>query len=443
MGKKKKREEEVPVIREKKRKKTFAFLDKQFDSLDLATVKRHIVILIIAALITKFVVIIATGSVFHSFIDLFDIGYYYEHALPLLQGQIPYVNYQVDYPVLVFVPITIALVPATIAQNVMVFVYTFQLLMVLCDLMSLVCIYLIALKIWNEKTALIAGLVYATAFSTAYFVLTKYDAFPTMLLMLAVLFTVYGKSMQGYIFAVIGFFAKMFPVIAVPFMILHNAKSTSIKQEIFSVVKVAVPLFVILFIPIFILHPASINTYLFATGSGVGVYVNSATYTLYTYIHEIGHLGVSSDALSLVMYAIMGIVFLLLLYLAYTEKEQNPKKLLKIVLCAIFSLVFFTKFHSPQYIVWFTPFLCLLISDDLIKIGLFYVTQIFAYIEFPLMFGNYYVNLQYVNPVGSASWYLTLIFFTLEYLALLALVFLIIRPHEGFRERIKKMVSRT
>ncbi|MCX6690448.1 MAG: hypothetical protein NTZ39_12280, partial [Methanoregula sp.] len=92
MGKKKKREEELPVIREKKRKNAFSFLNKQFDTLDPTTIKRHIAILILAALVTKFVVIIVTGSVFHSFIDLFDIGYYYEHALPLLQGQLPYVN---------------------------------------------------------------------------------------------------------------------------------------------------------------------------------------------------------------------------------------------------------------------------------------------------------------------------------------------------------------
>jgi len=442
MGKKKKREGESPVIREKKSKIAFPFLNKQFGTIDPAMVRRHIAILILAALFTKFVIIIATVSVFHSFIDLFDIGYYYEHAIPIFQGQLPYVNYQVDYPILAFIPITMALVPATIAQNAMVFVYSFQLLMVLCDILLMICIYLIAIHIWNEKTAFIAGLIYATAFSTAYFVLTKYDAFPTMLLMLAVLFTIYGMSTRGYIFMVLGFFAKIFPVIAAPFMILYNAKSTSIKQEIFTAAKVAVPLFVILFLPIFILRPATINTYLFATGSGVGVYVNSATFTLYTYLHEVGHLGISSDAVSLVMYAIMGIVFLLLVYLAYTGKEQKPKTFLKILLCAIFSLVFFTKFHSPQYIVWFTPFLCLLVSDDLIKIVLFYVTQVFAYIEFPLMFGNYYVNLEYVNPVGSASWYLTLIFFTLEYLALLVLVFLIIRPHEGFRESIQKMVAR-
>jgi hypothetical protein len=58
------------------------------------------------------------------------------------------------------------------------------------------------------------------------------------------------------------------------------------------------------------------------------------------------------------------------------------------------------------------------------------------------MFRSYYVNLEYVHPVGSASWYLTLFFFTLEYLALLVLVYLIIRPPEGILGNIKGKIFR-
>ncbi len=52
--------------------------------------------------------------------------------------------------------------------------------MVVCDIVTLLCIYFIALKIHNSKTAFLAGLIYATAFSTSYFVLTKYDASPDL-----------------------------------------------------------------------------------------------------------------------------------------------------------------------------------------------------------------------------------------------------------------------
>ena len=197
-------------------------------------------------------------------------------------------NYSFDYPILLFVPITIAFVPALAFQNAMGFVYTFQFLMVVCDIVTLLCIYFIALKIHNSKTAFLAGLIYATAFSTSYFVLTKSDAFPTCMLMLAVLVTVYELNMKGYIAAGLGFFAKIFPAIAFPFLILYNSKKTSLKDEIIAILKVMAPLSLVLLLPVLVIHPEAIKTYLFATGTSVGVYVNTATYTLYSWFNDIG-----------------------------------------------------------------------------------------------------------------------------------------------------------
>jgi hypothetical protein len=143
-----------------------------------------------------------------------------------------------------------------------------------------------------------------------------------------------------------------------------------------------------------------------------------------------------------VMYGLMAITILYLLYIAYTDTEKRPVTLLKTLLGALIAVIVFTKFHSPQYIVWFTPFLCLLVADDMYKIVLFYVVQVFAYIEFPLMFGSFYTNLAYTNAVGSSGWYTTLVFFTLQYFVLLVLVFAIIRPTGGLLRVIQEKTSR-
>jgi len=431
MGKKNKIDVEPSEKRGKKVKHPFSFLNVEFGNVDLQTVKRHLLILILASILTKFIVIFATTSVFHSFIDFFDIGTYFEHAIPLMEGQLPYINYQIEYPILLFIPIALAFIPAMVLQSQMAFVFSFQILMVLCDILIVLCVYFIGLKIWSEKTAFFGGLFYATAFSTAYFVLTKSDAFPTCILMVALLFTIYGMNSKGYISATLGFFTKIFPVVALPFMVLYNAKSTSLKTELISAGKIFLLFCIFLLLPFALINPKVISTYLFATGGSLGVYVNTATFTIYSYLHDVFHLGITPASVSTAMYVLMGITLLILLYFAYAESEKNPTNLIKLVLCAIFSLVFFTKFHSPQYLVWFTPLLALLVADDIVKIVLFYITQIFAYIEFPLMFGKYYVNLNYTNPVGSADWYLTLCFFTLEYIAFILLLYSIIRPKEG------------
>ena len=438
MGKKNKTDGDASGKKGKPGSQSLDFLTVKIENVDIQMVKSHLFYLVLASLLTKFIVIIVTTTIFHSFIDYFDIQFYFEHAAKILEGQLPYISYNFDYPVLIFVPILIALIAALLFQSSLAFAYTFQILMVLCDLITILCIYFIALKIRNEKAAFHAGLIYATAFSTAYFVLTKYDAFPTCLLMLAVLFTVYGMNMKGYFSAGLGFFAKIFPAIAFPFFILYNAKKNSLKAEIIAVLKVIIPLSIVLLLPVLVIRPESIRTYLFATGANVGIYVNTATYTLYSWLNGIGHLGVSPETVSLVMYGLMGITILYLLYTAYMDTEKRPVTLLKTLLCAFIAVIFFTKFHSPQYIVWFTPLLCLLVADDIYKVVLFYIVQVFAYIEFPLMFGSFYTNLEYTNTVGSSGWYITLVFFTLQYLAILILVISIIRPPRGLLRTLQE-----
>jgi hypothetical protein len=436
MGKKNRNEDEQTASRRGKRgNNPFSLFGTRFDSVDSDMVKQHIGILIVATIVMKFIIAGISNGI--SFVDYFDISVYLNSATPLLQGQIPYVNYQFEYPVLMFIPIILAFIPAVLTQNGMVFALSFQLLMVLCDIVIVLCVYFIGMKIYSEMTAFYAGLIYATAFSTAYFVITKSDAFPTALLMLGLLFTVYGRKTPGYGGASAGFFTKMFPAIALPFMVFYNAKKSTLKEEILSGGKIFLAFCIALLLPLAILNPATIRTYLFATGGAVGVYVNTATYTLYSYLHDVLPLGISAGTISTIMYGLMGLLLLLLVYMAYADREMSEKRLLKYVLCGIFCLVFFTKFHSPQYIVWFTPLLAILVADDLVKIGLFFFSQLLAYIEFPLMFGNWYTNLAYTNPVGTSGWYLTLGFFTLEAIVFIVLLYYTVRPEEGIMKRIK------
>lgn len=441
MGKKGKRESESEVYKKRKETGCCSVLGITLGSADKGTVQHHLLILVAACILMKFVVVFFTTAIFHSFIDYFDIGTYFNHTLPLLQGQIPYLDYQIEYPVLALLPILIALIPAILTNNVLLFILSFQFLMLLCDIVTTVCVYLIALKIWDEKRAFLSAGLYVTSFSASYFVITKYDAFPTCLLMLALLFTLYGMKMKGYLCSGLGFFAKIYPAVAIPFFVLHNSKNTSLKEEIISALKIIIPLCAILFIPFILLRPDVIKTYLFTTGSSAAVYANTLTYAVYAYIVDIGHLGITIEACSIVMYFIMGIIGIALLWSAYRDPEKRPVTLIKLIACTLITAVLFTKFHSPQYIVWYTPLLALLAADDLITIILFYFYQALAYIEFPLMFGSFYTNLEYTAPAGSATWYGTLFFFTAEFSVFILLTLLVLRPQYGYMEAGKNILG--
>lgn len=409
-----------------------------FGSLDSRVIKRRILILIFICLITNFLILIVTPTIFHSFIDLFDFGYYIEHMISVANGKIPYVDFGFDYPPLAFLPILLAFIPAFLFNDFFIFVYSFQILMVMCNLITTICIYLIGLKIYNDRIAFFSGVLYATAFSTAYFVLTKYDAFPTCLLMLAVLFTVYDMNIRGYLASFFGLIAKIYPGMSLPFLLLYNAKTTSVKQEVYSVLKIFVPLTVIILVPVIIFKPGILFSYFSVSLIRSSVYANTATFTIYTYLHDVSNLGISSTILSNLMYFIMGFILLFLVIIAWVNPKKEPRHLIKFLLISIFTVVFCMKYHSPQYIVWFTPFVCLLIADTLYGVILFYVTQLLTYLEFPLLFGSLYNNTEYLSPTGSYGWYLALIFFSIEYAAYLILVYLAVKPS---MTHLKKFVS--
>lgn len=436
MGKKKKQHTNLDItdkeiITDNKKKtnaQEFSVFNLSFGSLDSQIIKRHILYLILLSILIKFFIIFATTSIFNSFIDYFDFQYYLQSALNIAQGQIPYANFGFDYPPLAFIPIFLAFIPAVLLNSVSIFVLFFQVQMVICDILIVICVYLIGLKLYKEKIAFFAAFLYATAFSAAYFVLTKYDAFPASILMLAVLFSVYNRTIQGYIAIIFGFFVKIFPVIALPFVAFYNAKSTSLKQEIINILKIGIPVSVIFLLPVIILKPGILLSYLSGSLVRSDVYVNTATYALYAYLHDVFNLGISTTIISNFMYLVMGFVLLFLVVIAWVDPKKEPRHLLKFLLLSIFTVVFCMKYHSPQYIVWFTPFVCLLIADTLSGVILFYVTQILTYMEFPLLFGTLYVNGEYLSPTGSYGWYLALFFFTLEYAAYLVLMYLAVKP---------------
>jgi len=428
MGKKSKDEKTPSVKRRKSGRIPFHFLHERFDKLDETVVRHHIFYIILLAVITKIAVLFLTTSVFHSFVDLFDFAYYLEHGMMVLQGQVPYLDFPFDYPPLALVPILLAIIPALLTMNQDAFVLTFQVLMVICDVCTALCIYFIGLKIYDEKKAFVAALMYSAAFSTAYFVLTKYDAFPTSLLMVAVLFTIYGMNMRGYLADTAGALAKIFPLIALPFIIFYNAGRTSLRQELLQALKIFIPLFVLVALPVLVIKPDIISQYLAGSLVRSSVYVNTPTYVVYALVHELLNIDIPVSLISNLMYVVMGIILLVLVSAAYRIEKFSQTALLKFLVVSIFSVVFFMKYHSPQYLVWFTPLVCLLVADRLYAVVLFFFAQILCYMEFPLMFGTFYTNVEYLDPVHSTGYLLTVGFFCLEYLVLVLLIVVAVNP---------------
>lgn len=396
-----------------------------------------------AAVLSKIAIVILTIFVMKSFFDTFDMSYYYNSTDSLFKGGIPYIDFAVDYPIMAFIPMIFAFGISKLFTSVDIFVLAFSLLMVICDVLIAISIYLIVMKIWNSRhKALIASLLYTCAFASGYLVVTKFDAFPTCITMWALVFVMYRDLIvskfnmySSYFIISIGVFTKIFPVVILPFMILYQSKRSSFKSEFITFLKIFVPVVAIVFVPFFILNPNNtLSPYLLSSGSSVGVYANTFTFTLYSWLHDILGIGIDINILSTCMYVILGIIGLILLYITYKSKEQNPALLCKVVLTMIVALVICSKFHSPQYIIWFTPLMCVFASDKIESLISFIIFQVMVFIEFPLAFGKFYVNLNYLGAFPSVQWQVALAIFTIEYIALIYCLYTIVNPVEMLKE---------
>jgi hypothetical protein len=409
--------------------------------IDRQTLARNLFLLGTTSILTKLLVLSLTVSAFHSFVDLFDISVYFGYAMNVLDGQIPYVDFSVEYPFLFMIPVLIPLIPTVIANDANAYVAGFQALMAIFDILTLFLVYLIGLRLFDGRQAFRAALLYATAFAASYFILTKYDSFPTFLLVLGVFAAVYGMPARSYLAVILGFFTKVFPLIAVPYLIPFNAARTSRKTETVSFLKVAAGCSVVLLVPMIFLVQDWYRPFLFATGTGVGVYANTVTYTLYNILNGLLHIPISEDIISLAMYALMiGIIGSLVL-VSWVKGVESPRRLLVLIAVTLFSVIFCTKFHSPQYLVWLTPFYALLLVGSLRDMIVFYLLQAVVYIEFPLSWGILYVNRGYVNEIGTAGWYGSLAFFIVHAAVYAASIILIVKSDAALYGDLKSAVN--
>ena len=141
-----------------------------------------------------------------------DMTLYYNYVNYAVSGQIPYIDYIVEYPKLFFIPVFIAEIPSFIIHNSSVYYHSFIIMMYLVDTATLMCVYFIAVKLFGKEKALLCGLLYATAFTPAFLLSITYDSIPTFLLTFSIFLYLYGKEIPAYVSATVGALTKWFPV---------------------------------------------------------------------------------------------------------------------------------------------------------------------------------------------------------------------------------------
>ena len=331
-----------------------------------------IAVLIFISILAKIFVLTIPFFVPHTGLDPYDYQYFFGAAQQVIHGIYPT---EFVYPPLALIPMLIAY--ACSFGNQGLFGAIFQLLMILCDAVVIACIYMIGLKFLTRQQTFIAGLLYATSISIAYFSLTKFDSFPAALLMLAIYFTVCNETGKGYTASVIGLFTKIYPVIVFPFLYLYNREKFSKTMAIFLIT---------ISILGFVFHYQIIS------------YIQSSLMRYFLAISTI----------------ITAIVYML------HRGKNNVRALLMCTGISILVTTLCMGFHSPQFYMWYAPIFCLLVADDIYATLAFCAVSVMVYLEFPVFYGVLYTNGQFVIP--GAAW-----FFVLEWALMLLMVHLVTR----------------
>jgi hypothetical protein len=270
------------------------------------------------------------------------------------------------------------------------------------------------LRLYSEKSAFIAAMLSATAFSVAYYGLTRFDAFPTTIAAVAVLATIYGDKTKGYLGAVIGLFTKLWPMLLFPFFWLYNARGNSIitegkKRAVWFLLAGSLAFGSMLWI--------GYNTFLVFFTKDL-VFCNTIPYTIYQYLQSTGVL-VSFNTIANIFRILTLVIVIMAMYWMY-KQPRSITIMPKMILVTIFVIIFFSTFRSPQYVVWLSPFAALLVAEDIWGIIAFYGVQVLTIIEYPLTYGKLWENHRYLS--GWAQGFFTVLFIVYGFLLWRALI---------------------
>ncbi|KYC52780.1 MAG: hypothetical protein AMQ22_00571 [Candidatus Methanofastidiosum methylothiophilum] len=340
-------------------------------------------------------------------LDTSDFFAYIKWFENITLGQIPYVDYHVDYPLLFWIPVIISAFVSNMATVLDAFVFMFRFLMIISDAVVAMFVFLIAKRVYDEKIAFRSAILYATALSTAVYSFWKFDTFPLMFLMAGIYYTLENKTLHGYTAIILGFFTKLFPIIAIPFIFFRNISRLNFKDEVIKIIKMSSILVLLLYILPSVIFSGLNKVFTHGIGDrGQDVYAT----TLWYAIGKCTGIVFDPVWLSRSLLFIIGSTCLILL-LYYIKNEKTDKRLLGFISITIFLATLSNTHYSPQFSMWLTPFLAIFLCASFGDMIMFYLYQAFNYLVYPNLYGRMYVNGEYLiggseNPLVPALFFI-------------------------------------
>jgi uncharacterized membrane protein len=300
-----------------------------------------------------------------------DVHLYQGFAVAVFDGRVPYRDLFMEYP-----PGALAVFLPPAAFGFSHYNAAFKCLMAVCGIATLLLIAFLLVRLGVSTTRLwVAVLLFALSpLALGPISLNTYDAWPALLTLAALTLLLAGRDVAA--FAVLGaaFAAKVYPVVLVPpaaiFVWRTRGRISALRG--LAAFAAVTALFVV---PFLVLAPHGLAESFRAqaarslqveslAGSALAVADRTGIYSA-TVVHRTGHaisydlVGSLPEALAVLSSIAQALAVVAIAWL-YSRGRDDPRRLVLAFGAATAGFLAFTRFFSPQYLIWLLPFVPLL-----------------------------------------------------------------------------------
>jgi uncharacterized membrane protein len=300
-----------------------------------------------------------------------DVHLYQGFADAVFEGRVPYRDFFMEYPpgaLAVFLP------PAALGSSH--YNAAFKCLMALCGIATLLLVASVLVRLGVSTVRLwTAVLLFALSpLALGPISLNTYDAWPALLTVAALMLLLARQDVAAFALLGAAFAAKVYPVVLIPPAAVFVWRTHG-RERALQALAASAGVAALIILPFLIVAPhglaesfraqaarslqvESLGGSLLAVGDRLSLY--SATV-----VHRTGH-AISYDLVGslpetlAVLSSVAQVLAIISVAALYLRGRNDPRRLALAFAAAVAGFLAFTRFFSPQYLVWLVPFVLLL-----------------------------------------------------------------------------------
>jgi len=298
--------------------------------------------------------------------QIIDTPVYQRYGDAMVDGQVPYLDFSVEYPP---AALPVFLLPAIgDRHDERIYRRNFERLMVLCGLLAIAGLAIALSSLGARPERLFAALGFAALAPLALgsVILTRFDLWPTALLMIGLAAVVAERRRTGLGLLGLAAAAKIFPVVVVPPALAYVWRRYG-RREALVCAAIFAGVVAIIFLPFVRLSPGGVWDSL-QRQADRPLQIESLASSFLLVAHQFGawtvHLNLShgsqnqggslADALAAIQSVVQALV-VVALWIAFARGPATPERLVRYSAASVAAFIAFGKVLSPQFLIWLLP----------------------------------------------------------------------------------------